>query len=956
MSANIPENKLTVQDLDRFLSVQSEEVGIESYLRSAAVLAAFDPFQLNPDARGETLGPRERVLEQLLPQCEPITQGVNLGLWTLSLPSRRESLRQLETREQMRETLELNPSRSTSPVQRVFEQLLEPGPIELEGLTRDELASLLEVLDWLEGILLDLPDRAAVRQSLSRTDLLAPMERLAGHGFVGREKELAQLNDFVSDPKKDVPLFVFGPGGVGKSTLISRFVLTHAVPQNLAIVYLDIDRPIIRPEQPLTLCIEIIAQLQVQLDLPAGSAESLIKELTSSLARIDESQVFESPSAGSSGSWTLGLFTNQVASWLKDRTALLIIDTLEEAQFLGADVMWPLISFILDMNRESPLRIILSGRTLPSEYVSQAFPNISTHEQEEFERQALLQISYPLTPVNLEVLEQAPALELMRSSLEGTEAAGIENTDLEEIINLVGRNPMVLKLAARLLQEEGIDKLRSERSELFAKLKAEKIQALLYGRILRNLHDDEIRKVAYPGLLVRRIDPNVIRDVLAEPCDLKLTSDHNENHIFNALQNEAALVYLDPEDYSLRHRADVRRAMLDDLTDHVRPEVVEDINRRAIDFYHKFDGAIERAEEIYHMLRIGEPEDVLNSRWSDDAARYLQGALEEVSAEQRLWLAERLNVTLDASVRQAASQESWERQAVRSANRYLKARHPEDALHLLRERSTRSSRSPLYALEVETLRFLERPDEALKIGRAGVEAASKDGAIDMALELLLKMVAIEEARERLKDAWKLLEEAAAVATHSSNKILQLRVEAARLRLQRQLSPADRTERAELRQKVMSALDDETLRMLREYPVLLRELAAELAKQDPRLASAALETLGVEVGTDAQAKAFGNAFNKITADPKVKEIFVKEPLKLEWERLGVPTKVKGGKKRPAYTAEEIRKLATEVLTSRDTRKISEQLASTEAGSKILSSFREYFRVGVDSALKGKIKAL
>jgi hypothetical protein len=594
-------------------------------------------------------------------------------------------------------------------------------------------------------------------------------------------------------------------------------------------------------------------------------------------------------------------------------------------------------------NSLDELRIILSGRTLPLEYVNVAFPNLSSSEQDKIEDPAhWYQISWPNRPVNLGVLEPAPALQLLKSELKKATPAIISDEDLEAVIGLVGRNPMCLKLAARLLEDEGVEKLRTERSELFAKLKAEKIQALLYGRILRHLHNEDVRKVAYPGLIVRRIDPDVIREVLAEPCDLELSAERNEHHIFNDLSKEAALVFTDPEDSSLRHRVDVRRSMLEDLTDHVAPLVVEKINRKAVEFYADRKGPIARAEEIYHLLRLGEPKHVLDSRWKPDVAGRLQGALDELPPQQRLWLAEHLNVTLDESTRQAASQEAWESQAVRSVNRYLRSRLPEEALKVLHERSTRSPRSLLYSLEVEAYRFLERYEDALTVARAGVEAASKAGAIDMALDLLLKMVVIEEARERLKEAEALLQEAAAVSAHSSNKILQLRVQVTGLRLQRQLRPSARDERANFRQDVLLTLNDEMLHTLRDSPVLLREVAAELGKQDARITSAALETLGVEVSTDAQAQAFGNAVANLgKADPKSYKTVLK----------GMMDPQKAGS-----NPNVIRKWATERLTSRDTRMLSSTLASAKAGSAVLSGFREYFRAGVKSALKGKLTGM
>jgi hypothetical protein len=856
------------------------------------------------------------------------------------LPQRREALRGLATRQRMKEALTHNPERPHSPPQRMFECLIaEPPKLELNDLSREELAATLEVLEWVEGILDRLPEPADVRKALARSDLLAPVQRLAGSVFVGRKQELAQLEQYMFGPKHAQPLFVYGPGGVGKSTLLARFVLAHAAPRDVAVAYVDIDRPVIRPERPLTLLLETLMQLRQQLDPPADAADSLVREITFTMSRYEEGMHFESASPDHR---LVQLFAKNVEEWLKGGTALLIVDTMEEAQFLGSDVMWPLIGFLLDMSRSAAgLRVILSGRTLPPDYLSHAFDIYELPGSPEEEQQILAGISESLRPVNLGVLDKGPALELLKSALGDADADSIGEQELIGVIGLVSRNPMCIKLAARLLREEGVEKLRTERTELFAKLKAEKIQALLYGRILRHIHNDDVRKVAYPGLIVRRIDPDVIREVLAKPCNLKLESERNERHIFDDLAREVALVYPDPEDGSLRHRADVRRSMLEDLTDHVAPSVIEEVDKRAAAFYRKRDrGAADHAEEIYHLLRLGKSGKILDSRWTPEAAKHLQGALEEMPAQQRVWLAERLNVTMDQASREAASQEAWESQAARSADRFLRSQLPERALKVLRERQTRSPRSRLYALESEAYRFLGQCDKALAVARAGVEALSRDGAIDMTLQLLLKMTSIEEGHERLKAAEELLEEADAVAAHSSNSLLRLRVHVTRLRIQRQLRPAEREERTSLRGGVREMLKDDILRQLRSHPVVLREVAAELGKQDARLTAAALETLGVEVTTDAQAEAFGRAAAQIVqGDPKSKKVTLKGIEEL---------------KHAGYNPELIRKWVTGKLTRIDAQRLGQSVASENAGSKVLSDLRNYFRAGVHTSLRGGVK--
>ena len=232
-------------------------------------------------------------------------------------------------------------------------------------------------------------------------------------------------------------------------------------------------------------------------------------------------------------------------------------------------------------------------------------------------------------------------------------------------------------------------------------------------------------------------------------------------------------------------------------------------------------------------------------------------------------------------------------------------------------------------------------ENALAVARTGVEALSKAGAIDMALTLLLKMVVIEEGRGDLVAAEKQLREAEAMAKHSSNDVLQLRVKTNALRLQRQLRPEAVDERQCLRNGATELLNEEMLHKLQSHPVTLREVAAELAKQDPRLASVALEALGVEVATDEQAKAFGNAVATFNLESNV----------------NAPKVILKGYEDVQNSTDPkvIRQWATQVINRSETRKLSRTIANAEAGSDILDGFRDYFRVGVETALKGNTTA-
>jgi hypothetical protein len=353
--------------------------------------------------------------------------------------------------------------------------------------------------------------------------------------------------------------------------------------------------------------------------------------------------------------------------------------------------------------------------------------------------------------------------------------------------------------------------------------------------------------------------------VLAAPCGLTLTPERDEFAIWSDLANEVALVHLDKRDYSLRHRTDIRRIMLQDLVDHVAPETVAAIDEAAVAYYFQQTGAAARAEEIYHRLRLAEPLPAIDARWLPDAAPYLKDALEDFTlARPRIWLANKLGVTLGANLRQQADLEEWEEQSTLAANRYLASGSPEPALALLRERPERSARSPLYALEAETLRFLGRLDEALTVARRGVEALSRAGANEAAVELLLKMAVIEEGRHNLYAARTLLQNVQPIAKRNRDPLLELRALTSWLRVDRQIDPEDHAARSRRRERAATLLTEDVLYRLRRQPVLIREIAAELCAVDGRLAGQAIQTLGLEVATDRQVKLFADALAQLAA--------------------------------------------------------------------------------------------
>src|SRR5262249_28717866 len=109
-----------------------------------------------------------------------------------------------------------------------------------------------------------------------------------------------------------------------------------------------------------------------------------------------------------------------------------------------------------------------------------------------------------------------------------TEAASscLESLDVpadlaRSIVAMIGGNPLALLLAAEVVRgsRSRPDELRDSIDQLFkARPPEELIQGILYQRILSHIHDPEVRKLVHPGLVLRRITPELITEVLAGPC------------------------------------------------------------------------------------------------------------------------------------------------------------------------------------------------------------------------------------------------------------------------------------------------------------------------------------------------------------------------------------------------------------------------------------------------------
>jgi hypothetical protein len=846
--------ELLTEDSDEVDENSTVSQARRAYRAAAAVLASFDPVRLIPFPASADAN-RSRWTE-LLSDCESVEIATGGGVWRLRDPIRRETLRQLESRKAMREALSANPQRSEEPLQRAIEWIINDDDLDLKSLTREELAALAVSREWFQGIL-TTPNDFAIQSAIPVAEVLSPLVRLESGGFVGRESELEVLEDHVeflasrslqSSLRRGFhalaysfldrpPLFVYGPGGVGKSTLLAHFILTHmrqSDAENLPFVYLDIDRPSLDPRRPLTFLLETIRQLAVQFPAAGAKLEDLNAAIRTSIRRFDASETLKSDLSGEQEQY-VGMF----APWAKDNLPrdmplLLVVDTFEEVQFLGPAVVAVVWDFLEALQSQFPrLRIVVAGRARPD--------NVNH------------------SPLIVPELDKESGRALIRNHV-----PALMKSEVDEIIDLVGRNPMALRLAAQLVADAGLDSLRSVETKhlLFLRLKNEKIQAQLYGRILAHIHDDDVRKLAFPGLVVRRVTPSIIRDVLAGPCGVKLSTPSAADELFDKLAQEIALFERDG-DRAVRHRIDVRRMMLADLLSRVPQETVNEIDRNAVAYYRGLQDDMARAEEIYHALRLGEPTEKLGRRWTAHVGDYLRSAIEELPPAQQIWLSTKLGVRPDKKVLALASLASWEERTAEDARQLLTANAPQRVLTLLSERKERTPGSVLYRIEAEAYRLLGDDARARVVAERGYKSASTIGNVEVAFELQLVLAAIEESNDQLDAAFYILDDLISLCDDSVSALTRLRVLVTRIRVGRKRPEFD-LRHADLRDRANEILRTLSQQQLRSHPALLREVAAELGDRDYALLRSALEIVGLELGDDDSRRAIAIELGALTS--------------------------------------------------------------------------------------------
>lgn len=834
-----------------------EELALQSYRFAAAVLSTFNPEALRPlDRRYD--GDEDAVLD-LLEECERVQTAGEGWQWTLRNSVRRPALIALGTRSAIKRALRANKLRPQDTLQRIFEAVIAKKLPRLEDQTVEELTATLQVLDWLEGVIDGLPSRQDVIDRLEWQQLLQPFRQLVGDHFRGRGEELARLHRYLAEvqPQRSIyqslPLMIYGAGGVGKSTLLAKFVLEtidEARTPNFAFAYWDFDRATLLPEEPVTLLAELVRQLGLQLlpikplarDLRQQWLTELAQSAAGRLARTGQGTgakgayreagqraIVQGREGLSQSLYELRRLITELPQ-AQELRLVLLLDTFERVQELSFDFTLALWDFLNDLQALFPyMRVIVSGRARLNEHIA--------HD-----------------PFELKELDEEATKGYL--AWRGVTHPGVAAA----IYRLVGGDPLSLRLTLDALQQEQAEKhlalaslteLPPDFDELT--IDHELNQGWLYRRYLGRIRDPEIQRLAHPGLTLRRVTPALIREVLAGPCHVDVPSDEVAEALFGRLAQQASLVTLEGP-RMLRHRPDIRKRMLRPLIQ-TEGEAVFEIHRLAVEFYTRQPATPEaRAEEIYHRLFLAQPREEIDARWMEGIVNLLREAIDEIPLERRGYLISKLGTTtggIEFDWNEADAQSKEEFVATRAQDA-LAVNRPAEALQLLSEIRDRLPGSPLFRLEAQALETLGRYPEARIVANEGLFSARQAGDVALELDLLFVALRANEKLGHFGRAAKLLARIAgldAAPEPARRELLALEILMHRLRLCR-LDPNECAPEPATIDQAHEALDALADTALRSQPGLLLDVVEEIGVERPETVGRAVTAFSATFAAEA----------------------------------------------------------------------------------------------------------
>jgi hypothetical protein len=620
--------------------------------------------------------------------------------WTLRSGPRAETLAGLLASARVHPALDDVVGIPTDEAGEILRALAGARPRGLRPLFRrftrpkDDDGAVLQALTWAAPLGGKQHRLAEARRRAGLTAVRDSYANLLELGVHGRERELRLLREFAAadvDEAEPVPLLaVTGLGGTGKSTLLAelavpyldrRLAAAEDDPDDPIVVVIDFDRVVFRANAEPELSFEVTRQLGWACPTASADFSVLRHQVREERRQTGTDQVADAAEAliRTASGFELDAKILVGLHGLGHRKVVLVLDTFEEWQHDRPVEGRPRVGWndperriqewISRLRTEmglAGLRVIASGRAPVS-----AMDGVRAVE-----------------PIGLGDLDAAAAVRVIAAFDVGRSAAAV-------LAEAVGGNPLALRVAARFYRNLP----RAERRQFVATahedhpgLDDELRSAVLYDRFLNHIHDQRVRRLAHPGLVLRRVTPALVQHVLAPHCALGEVGERTARELTERLADEVWLVRTTPD--GLRHHPDVRRAMLRMMTgDPARAEGIRAIHRAAADWYRsgrdpglRADAA--GAEALYHLLMLEDGERPITAVLGDDptglprltatSADFRPKVAAQVRALRGDGLTDREAVELPAEV--------WHRWIASHGTQLLSEGLAERALHLFEDR------------------------------------------------------------------------------------------------------------------------------------------------------------------------------------------------------------------------------------------------------------------------------
>jgi hypothetical protein len=566
--------------------------GLKAAMRFAATRKTFTPRDA-VEAASKVLQDKltPLTIARLLAELNKVVQEVSSGpVWSLRNGPRHGVLKTIETPEE--DTSVARALRGDEPFsQENIERLIAETPDLPDEAQLERIEEIADELDRAGPSAPAYPLLVRLRGVMNRVDAARRAQTMLSREFFGREKELARLLDWCSQPQEKTPvsaLFITGLPGIGKSFLIDRAMAEYRSQHKAPVVLrLDFDRRGLNLEDPDKLVHELSRQL--------GDI------LTEEAPRLRDLRLKYSGTADTSGTTVSStLLPTELVDAMgaavrsQGGQAVLVLDTLEVLR--GHGETRPILLFeVLD-------NLVRAG----------------------------------LSPISIIAAGRGDALDPVRKRIEGPplELNGLSETDSRNLLDKLGAppdlqdrifelsrgNPLMLRLAAKVTQAEDFDPGELEYGEA-----GSITEAYLYRAILSRIDDPLLARLAHPGLVLRRISAEAIQFVLVPALGLGDDIDEAASkRLWQELSSHHWLVAVDGQDW-LKHRSDLRREILPMLYVE-KPDLAARIDRAAADWF----AGVDRETALYHAFQATRAGEAMPRFTAADVAGFSDDELDEL--------------------------------------------------------------------------------------------------------------------------------------------------------------------------------------------------------------------------------------------------------------------------------------------------------------------------------------